>query len=70
VGWFRHLLGYSASEVYEMEWQTYEAYRAWMSRWLPHILYGSDAAHAEAEQRKHVVERVDALPGGQIVRAS
>ena len=53
-----------------MDWPTYRAYCRWMERWLPHILYGSDAAHAEQQQRERTVDSVTALPGGEIVRAS
>lgn len=52
-----------------MEWQEYQAYRGWMSRWLPHVLYGVDAAHADAKDRERSVDSVSALPGGEIVRA-
>jgi hypothetical protein len=52
-----------------MEWRTYHAYRRWMDRWLPHILYGADGARAEAENRANTTSDVAELPGGSIVRA-
>jgi hypothetical protein len=52
-----------------MEWREYHAYREWMTRWLPHILYGADGAHAEAKRRESAVQSVSELPGGNVVRA-
>ena len=53
----------------------YEAYRRWLDKWVPHILYGAAASGASAGAGEASVggvipgERVSALPGGEIVRA-
>ena len=72
LGWFRHLLGFSAHEVYDMHITQYEVYRRWLEKWTPQVVYGAHAAGGVdtrgAAARRDETKLSD-LPGGQIVRA-
>lgn len=63
----RWLLGYTASEWWDMHAKTRIAYERGIRKWLPHILYGSDAIDTKKQAGKPV--GLGALPGGSIVRA-
>lgn len=45
----------------------YYAYRRWLDKWLPHLLYGASVNSADAASNRPVV--VTDLPGGSIVKA-
>lgn len=51
----------------------YDAYRSWIEKWKPHIVYGAAASGASsaspAKSTRTPNEQLQSLPGGQIVRA-
>jgi hypothetical protein len=47
----------------------YQAYKRWLEKWLPHLLYGSSVSMSAPAATSAPETKLTDLPGGAIVRA-